>query len=183
MVIDGTDFKVHELSNLTRKERKKWYSHKFKSAGVKYEVGMAINTGDIVHFIGPFRGAVADITIFRSYLKGNLMKGERTINDRGYRGDRKCVTPYDAVSKQHARAMSVLRCRLENVNGRLKEFKCLKETWRQALRHHHRAFRACLVLVQLKKMYGTAVPFLVTGYTHPVDDDFRSLASGDDMFD
>ena len=180
LIVDGTDYLCHELSNLPRKERKKWYSHKFNSAGIKYEVATCIATGDIVHYNGPFRGAAADLTIFRFHLKRCLLPGERVIADRGYRGDRKVVTPYDydCLSKQHYRAMAALRARHEVMNGRLKQFRCLADRWRHALSDHHRVFRACLVLVQLNHRYGTE-PFEVIGYDHPVDDDYRSLASYD----
>ena len=169
------------MDYLTKDERRKWYSHKFDSAALKYEVATSITNGDIVHYLGPFRGAVHDLTIFRSYLKRQLLPGERVVGDRGYRGDRKVVTPYeyDCLTKQHGRAMGALRARHEVMNGRLKQFNCLANAWRHALTDHHRVFRACLVLVQLMHRYSTAVPFDVSGYDHPVDDDYRSLASYD----
>ena len=39
--VDGTDFRVEETG-------RQWYSHKFKKSGVRYEVGLAIKSGDIV---------------------------------------------------------------------------------------------------------------------------------------
>ena len=33
---------------------KDWYSHKFKCAGLRYELVTCIATGDIVSFTGPF---------------------------------------------------------------------------------------------------------------------------------
>ena len=181
MVVDGPDFQCHELVRLNRKESRKWYSHKFNSAGLKYEVATCTATGDIVHYLGPFRGAVHNLTIFQFHLKRSLLPGERVIADRGYRGDRKIVTPYDydCLSMQHKRAMSVLRSRHETMNGRLKIFGCMSQSWRHALSDHHRAFRACLCIAQLMHKYGTAGMFDVSGYDHPVDDDFRSLASYD----
>ena len=135
------------------------------------------NRGDIVHFNGPFRGAVHDLTIFRYHLKRCLLPGERVIADRGYRGDRKIVTPFDAVgNKQHDRAMAALRARHEVMNGRLKQFNCLSDPWKHKLSSHDRAFVACLVLVQLNQKHGTE-PFEVIGYHQPEDDDYRSLAS------
>ena len=113
-----------------------------------------------------------------------LRKGERVIGDRGFRGDRKIVTPYDydCLSAQHKRVMSALRARHETVNGRLKNFDCLNQTWRHALCKHHIAFRSCLVLAQLNHKYGRPV-FDVVGYEHPVDADYRSLASNDEQFE
>ena len=42
--LDGTDFRILEPSPFDPK----WYSHKFKGAGVRYEVGICLKTGWIV---------------------------------------------------------------------------------------------------------------------------------------
>ena len=77
-----------------------WYSHKFKGAGLCYEVGICIQTGDIVWFNGPFPcGEWPDLKIFRSKLKGKLPPGELVEADQGYHGKpTKVRTPNDYVS-------------------------------------------------------------------------------------
>ena len=58
MSVDGTDCPIE-------KKGRRWYSHKFKKPGVRYEVGVAIKSGDIVWINGPYPcGAYADIKIF-----------------------------------------------------------------------------------------------------------------------
>ena len=42
--MDGNDFFIQEPTTFS----KSWYSHKFRGAGLRYEVGIAIQTGDIV---------------------------------------------------------------------------------------------------------------------------------------
>ena len=60
MTIDGTDFRIREPTNFD----KKWYTPKFHGPGVRYEVGIAIQTGWIVWINGPYPcGTPADLTI------------------------------------------------------------------------------------------------------------------------
>ncbi len=76
---------------------KVWYTKKFIGPGLRYELVCSIATGDIVAFNGPFAPRPnPDITIFRHRLRGMLGPGEMTICDKGYKGDTKCCTPYEA---------------------------------------------------------------------------------------
>ena len=59
--VDGTDFWICEPKPFA----KDFYSHKFAKAGLRYEVGVCIQTGLIVWINGPFAaGKYNDITIF-----------------------------------------------------------------------------------------------------------------------
>jgi hypothetical protein len=59
--VDGTDFRINQPTPFW----KGWYSQKFKSAGVHYEVTISIQSGDIVWIHGPFPcGKFPDLTIF-----------------------------------------------------------------------------------------------------------------------
>lgn len=40
--LDGIDFRILTLT-------KKWFSHKFKGTGMRYELGIAIDSRDIVN--------------------------------------------------------------------------------------------------------------------------------------
>jgi hypothetical protein len=59
--VDGTDFRINQPTPFW----KGWYSHKFKSAGVHYEVAISIQSGDIlwIHAQLPC-GKFLDLTIF-----------------------------------------------------------------------------------------------------------------------
>ena len=60
-MVDGTDFWICELKPFA----KAFYSHKFAKAGLRYEVGVFIQTGLIAWINGPFAaGKYNDITIF-----------------------------------------------------------------------------------------------------------------------
>jgi hypothetical protein len=75
VTVDGTDLQIYEPTPFS----KKWYSHKFRAAGLRYEVAVCIQTGDIVWFHGPFPcGEWPDLKIFRDGLKKVLAPGEKS---------------------------------------------------------------------------------------------------------
>ena len=60
--VDGTDF-------LSPQYGKKWYFHKFKHSGLRYEVALCIKTGWICWISGPWNpGRWNGLEIFRSSL-------------------------------------------------------------------------------------------------------------------
>ena len=89
--MDGTDFCIKEPTPRDNS----WYTFKFKCAGVRYEIGVCIQTGNIVWIHGPFKPSVHDLTIFRLALKNELDDGERVEADRGYIGDESTSIPSD----------------------------------------------------------------------------------------
>ena len=72
---DGADFKIpHHCGE--------YYSHKFKRSGLRYEVGVSIQKGDICWIFGPFKcGIFTDLMIFGMSLKHALGRGEKVIAD------------------------------------------------------------------------------------------------------
>ena len=148
VTVDGTDCPMLEPSPF----HKKWYSFKFKSAGLRYEVAVCIQTGDIVWINGPFPcGWWPDIKIFRSRLIHMLAPGEKVEADEGYRGEptkvRRPGTYYSRVDKQ---AKKRARARHETVNKRLKQWNCLKQKFRHhELSKHKKLFTAVAVITQL----------------------------------
>lgn len=82
--VDGTDFPIFEPKPFNPK----WFSHKFKGPGLRYEIAFCIETGKIVWVHGPFPcGAYPDLKIFRMALKLALSDSERTVADGTYNDD------------------------------------------------------------------------------------------------
>jgi len=163
VTVDGTDFRIQEPSPFNRK----WYSSKFNGPGVRYEVGICIQSGDIVWIHGPFPcGLMPDIRIFRIKLKDLLLPGEQVIADKGYRGDPKTCTPFEAKNECHKKAMSRARARHETINGRFKRWGCLKQVWRHNRTKHYLVFKAVATITQLEMENGRP-PFQVTTYEDP----------------
>jgi hypothetical protein len=146
MTVDCTDCRIQEPTPFS----KQWYSHKFKSAGLRYEVAVCIQTGYICWMNGPFKcGSNPDISIFRRNLKGKLAPGEMVECDGGYQGDPKCRHKHIVMNPSDGRAKAAARARHETVNGDLKSFSCLEDRWRHDRLLHRHAFAAVAVLTQL----------------------------------
>jgi DDE superfamily endonuclease len=145
--VDGVDFPIFEPQKFDRQ----WYSHKFKGPGIRYEVAVCIQTGDIVWVNGPYKcGKYPDVKIFKEGLMHHLAVGELVEADRGYRGrDVKARTPDDFVSQSDKRAKERARARHETVNRRLKQWRCMGQKWRHCRSKHKLAFGAVAVITQM----------------------------------
>jgi hypothetical protein len=83
--VDSTGFKINEPSYPLNP---KMNSHTFNGAGVKYEIGISMFSGNIVWINGPQRGGKHDdITILREALKQKLEEEELVEADSGYKGE------------------------------------------------------------------------------------------------
>ena len=149
VTVDGTDFRILEPSPFS----KKWYSHKFRGPGLRYEVAVGIQSGHIVWTNGPFPAGTPDIVIFRHSLKNVLTEGERVEADKGYRGERtKIDLPQENTGglREQVLCKSKVRARHETMNARLKEWAVLRTTFRHQVSKHRAVFRAIIVLSQIK---------------------------------
>jgi DDE superfamily endonuclease len=166
MTIDGTDFQIQEPIPFSNK----WYSHKFGGPALRYELGVAISTGDIVWFNGPFpAGRFNDLRIFRHSLKGYLDPGEKVVADRGYLGDPQIYTPDYPRNSAHKLTMRRARARHESVNRNLKKWKSLKHVFRHSRNKHGIVFQSVVVLTQIMTENGRP-PFQVRNVHDPVFD-------------
>lgn len=157
MTIDGTDFRIQQPAPYSTT----WYSHKFEGPGVRYEVGVCIQTGDIVWVNGPFRcGSWPDLLIFKTYLQHRLEPHEFVEADGTYRHP-KCRLPDAYVSEADKRAKDDARHRHEGINGFFKAFGVLKQIFRHDLRTHAYCFACVVVVVQLGIDDGSIHPWAV----------------------
>ena len=126
--VDGTDFRILEPQPFSPE----WYSHKFKGAGVRYEVAICLQTGDIVWVNGPFPcGSYSDRVIARDEgLEDALDDGEMYVGDGGYRdGYVRAETP-TGYNNQDQWMKGIARARHETVNARFKLFGALRHVFR-----------------------------------------------------
>lgn len=168
VTIDGTDCKIPNVKG----QEKAFRSHKFKHAGLRYELAVCIATGWIVWLIGPFPcGDWPDIVIFRFALKHLLEGKEQVEADDGYIGDDplKTKVPKSMVHNHDEKMLinrTKVRRRHETANGRIKMFGCMKDSFRHDISFHGPCYRACAVLVQLAIMHGKPL-FQVPEYRDP----------------
>ena len=141
--IDSIDCRIQEPSPF----EEKWYSHKYKGPGIRYEVGVGIN-GSIVWVHGGFPCREwSDLKIAQDVILHYLDDGEKLLADGGYRGDERIITP-DGLNNSVSRIRSVCRARHENINARLKNFNVLSDTYRHNLKKHPMCFHAVANIVQ-----------------------------------
>jgi hypothetical protein len=158
--VDGTDCRTWEKKHDIFPMDRQLYSQKFSHAALKYEIGVAIFEDKIVWVNGPFPGGRHDLTIFREDgLKERMPDNKIAVLDRGYRSSKAdevnmLATPQENDDPEIHQFMSRVRCRTETVMGRLKNFKCLSETFRHGKEKHEWAFKACAVIVQYQIDHG-----------------------------
>jgi hypothetical protein len=151
---DATDCPINEPTPFDRR----WWTKKFNGAGVRYEVGVALQKSAIVHINGPFAcGANPDKNIFAGKLKYKLdIAHEKTFTDKGYWGYGDTCTYIDRNglvngrnSRNKRKTVAGIQARHETVFKRMKQFRVLKTKYRHDLADHQYCFRAIAALVQL----------------------------------
>lgn len=142
--IDGTDFPILE----PRPFNSGWFSHKFKGAGVRYEIGIQISTGRLVWAHGPFMaGRFSDLKIFRHGMKKRLEIGEQVIADGTYM-DPDVVYPGTVQGPQKG-VHAQIRARHETVNARFRNFFVLNHKFRHNVNLHGYCFHAVFNITHL----------------------------------
>jgi len=146
--VDGTDFRIEEQTPFD----KAWFSHKFKGPGLRYEVGVCIQTGHIVWTNGPYRcGKWPDIKIAKEKLFRCLDAGEKVIADNGYgTSGVYTIIPKNIENPSVKHVHGMIRARHEIVNRRLKQWQVLGGgRYRAALHKHKKYFGAVAVITQV----------------------------------
>jgi hypothetical protein len=146
LTVDGTHFRIKEPRS---DPSSKWYSHKFNSPGLAYELAISTYENRICWTSGPFPASVHDITIYRGGLKALMPPGCKGIGDSGYAGETDTITvirPGDSTELKKFKEAA--RARQENVNGRLKEFAILEKRWPYHRDKHAMVFKALVVMTQ-----------------------------------
>ena len=153
ITLDGTDFKTWEPKHPTRPIDRTYASHKFKAAGLRYELAISIKTGRCVWINGPFPAGTHDMTIFRTRLKQKIQPGKAIIADCGYQTSQQdekfmcTLIKFDSALVDKFKIRS--RCRHKSFNGKIKQHGSMEQTWKNTPKKHKWAF----VLVVLTLHY------------------------------
>ena len=119
--VDGTDFKTWEPKHPRYNIDTKYASHKFKSAGYRYEIVISMMTGKVVWVYGPHRGGEHDLVILRKKLYQMFRIGQSYICDKAYGSERineSCLlTPNTLDAQEVAKLKAIACCRHETFNG------------------------------------------------------------------
>ena len=160
--VDGTHTRCYERQTADYNRDPGYYSHKFRSAGYGWEIGMSLWEDRCISVRGPYPAARNDKTIFREYLMGKLQHlGKRGIADNGYSAnDIKDVLslPNTHDAPQVLDLKRRARARHESFNRRLKAFNILEHTFRSngpdKDDRQKVAFEAVAVIIQMQMENG-----------------------------
>jgi hypothetical protein len=142
--LDGTDFRIQEPQPFDPT----WYSHKFHSSGLCYEVGLCIRTGHIVWANGGVPcGSWSDLSLARSAYIHLVGAGEMTLADRGYTDELFFVN--SRYQPESASRQKQIMARHVTVNSRLKQFGALRQIFRHRPELHIDCFYVIINLVQI----------------------------------
>ena len=139
---------------------KSYSSHKFKKAGLRYELALDIHKSRLIWINGPYKsGSDQDITIFQTGgLKDKVMQlpGKKGIADRGYEGEELWLSLPTSRDKPFVHQYkSRARCRMEIFNGKIKKYQCLSIYWTHGITKHKLAFEAVCVTTQYQMENGS----------------------------
>ena len=163
---------------------KQFHSHKYKfGSALRYEVAICILSGDLVWVNGPYEpGIWNDIKIFRNALMSMLSPVEA---DDGYVGEApqhvKCPKSIGGHDETTEAMQSIVRRRHETVNKRFKQWKILKDIYREEITKHWMAFRVCAIVTQLSIENGE--PLFSVDYQDPDFDNHYFQDEGHDEED
>jgi len=150
--VDGVHFRTNEPRKVPSAN---WCSHKHKSAGLGYEIGISIWHNQVVWIAGPFQPATHDKTKYeeKDGLQSRIPEGKLCVGDRGYRGEK--GRQERSLSIRNTRDSDELkefkrrvRARHENFNARIKAFDIMENRFRHGMARHKTVFEAVCVLCQ-----------------------------------
>ena len=141
---------TQEFLNEDGKFDKQRFSHKFKHAGLRYEIAISVKTGWIVHVNGPFKcGEWSDLKIARTLLHKRLCKGEYYFADNGYRDVCGPAVLKEDLNQDEMGPYMRIRMRHETINKRFKEWGIFRQRYHHSELCHGSVFKALAVLIQL----------------------------------
>ncbi|XP_037047178.1 uncharacterized protein LOC119081971 [Bradysia coprophila] len=140
--LDSIDLKIRDQNPSSPK----WYSHKLKAPGLRYEIGISIQTGHIVwKNTGYPCGDSSETALARESYTLCVEPGEKTFAKKSYRNEQFFILPNPNNKTEHERIMA----RHLELTQRLKRFASLKQPFRHDLEKHTTVFNAVINVIQL----------------------------------
>jgi len=159
LITDTTECPISKPKNAVH--QRLLYSGYKKQCTLKYEVAIDAKSGVPIYWSGPFTGATADITVFRSGLKGVMERNHLVgIADGTYQGEHSLllVPPRPFISltpleRELHLLLSRKRVLIENLYARLKAFQSLSIRFRNDLLLHRLVFFFVLSVITIDLKY------------------------------
>jgi hypothetical protein len=158
---DGVDFPGWETKHATLPVDRGMCSQKLNNCAWKYQIALAVHKPQCVGIFGPRRGGEDDKTMLeKSGLLQEIKEGKLLIVDGGYTNEAnadKLSWPNPQDSKEVQNFKSRARLRHETFNGRLKNFRALRDTFRHGKDKHKLVLTAVAVTVQYQMNNGSPI--------------------------
>lgn len=124
----------------------KYYSHKFNTAALSYEVALSVFSNEVAWINGPFPAGTGDRDIFRAGLQAKIPKGQKVIADSAYvaKGLPMIRTANNADNPSVRIFKRRVRMRHESFYGKLHVFNALNTAFRHGEKKHRKVFYACV---------------------------------------
>lgn len=151
--LDTIDFKMSDkaLTGL-RDSTDNYYSEVYKSQGIRYEVGIAVKTGDIVWKYGGLPcGSYPEINLANEAYIYAVKKDELTYANKKYHKSKFFITPNHTNVKEHKKIMQ----RHKNLKKKIKYFEILNKPYRHIIDKHHLCFHAIVNIIQITIKHDT----------------------------
>ena len=137
LTVDGVNFITEEFR---MDPHGKWFDHKSKSSGLKYEFAISLRKPALIWINGPFPASKHDLTVFRggnketkrddwdhNALYWKMPEGTKAIGDSGYAGqDDKMIIYRQEHSAEFKKFLGRVKNWQETLHSRLKSFNVLK---------------------------------------------------------
>ena len=157
-VVDGTHCRCYKPKHPEFPFDARYKSYKLGKDGLAYEVMISMD-GLPIWLNGPYPAGTNDVTIFRDGLSDLIPAGKLVLGDKGYRGPNEITSvpnEYDTYAVREFKRKH--RARMEQYNGRLKNYKILDNVFRikgeGRLPKHRSAFKAVNGIVHTQLMAG-----------------------------
>jgi hypothetical protein len=87
-----------------------------------------------------------------------ILEGKLVVADLGYRGESEFIATPNSHDTAEVRAFkSRILARHESFNGKVKQFKILRDRFRHGVEKHSMAFEAACVITQYRLEHGSAL--------------------------
>lgn len=150
--VDGVHFRIWEPRKFPST---KWYSHKYKKAGLTYKIAVAIHHNKIVWVNGPFPAGENDKKVFdkEGGLGSKLKEHQVCIGDQGYAKTKDKVATRNSLDSPELKDLKErAKAQQETINARLKSFAVLANAFRtkgaRRIERHKAVMEPCLVIIQ-----------------------------------
>ena len=159
MSVDGVHCPIQEPKHEEWSMDTRYYSHKYASAGLDYELGVSLTESRLIWMNGPFPAGQNDISIFKTKGLGEKLRilGKKAIADGGYHAIDEfdiLTTPNSLDDKRVKKFKRRAQRRHETFNNYVKNFECTSKLFRHGEKRFGQCFEACCVIAQYQMEFG-----------------------------